>query len=275
MNQHPSYFGVLLTFARNSLVRDMSFRGNFIVQCVAAVIWTCMSLAFYLLIFEFTDELGKDTGWHKYQFFVFFATTMIVNSLTNTFFMINTEEFSEMIRTGRLDFVLLKPINTQFVVSLQRVHWSALANGTLGLTLLGWAMIHLDYIPALPQIILYPIYIICGVAIMYSLLISLAATSIWMGRNQSMANFFFYLTTFSRYPMEIYRGPIGNPLRILFTFILPVLIAINVPARMMAKPLSASAWWLSLFAIAATAASLILSRQIFLFALKDYRSASS
>ena len=56
---------------------------------------------------------------------------------------------------------------------------------------------------------LYPLYILCGVAILYSLMIALAATSVWLGRNQTLYDFWFYITNFSRYPMEIYDGPIG------------------------------------------------------------------
>ena len=49
---------------------------------------------------------------------------------------------------------------------------------------------------------LYLFYILCGVAILYSLMISLASTSIWLGRNESLYDFWFYITNFSRYPMR-------------------------------------------------------------------------
>ena len=75
-------------------------------------------------------------------------------------------------------------------------------------------------------------------AILYSLMIALAATSVWLGRNQSLYDFWFYITNFSRYPMEIYDGPVGTPLRWSFTFVVPVLVVVNVPARLMAKPLT-------------------------------------
>ena len=53
---------------------------------------------------------------------------------------------------------------------------------------------------------LYPFYILCGVALLYSLMIALAATTVWLGRNQTIYEFWFYITNFSRYPLEIYRG---------------------------------------------------------------------
>jgi ABC-2 type transport system permease protein len=124
-------------------------------------------------------------------------------------------------------------------------------------------------------VLLYIPYVVCGVAIMYSLMISLAATSIWLGRNQSLYNFWFYITNFSRYPMEIYHGDFGTPLRLLFTYLVPVLVVVNVPARLLAKPLAAQSWPLAAFAILATAFSLVASRKIFKAALRSYRSASS
>ena len=44
-------------------------------------------------------------------------------------------------------------------------------------------------------------------------MIVLAATSIWLGRNQSLYDFWFYITNFSRYPMEIYERPVGGWIR--------------------------------------------------------------
>ena len=72
--------------------------------------------------------------------------------------------------------------------------------------------------------------------------------------------------------MEIYQS--FYPLQWFFTFIIPVLIVVNVPARMMALPLQ-SDWLLPTFAVVAALGSLIASRFIFTLALGSYRSASS
>ena len=122
------------------------------------------------------------------------------------------------------------------------------------------------------------IFIGCGVAIMYSLMICLSATSIWLGRNQTLYNFWFYITNFSRYPMEIYNRGWGRPLFGFFTFVVPVLVVVNVPARMLAKPLDPRAdweWMLVGWAVVATVLSVVASRWVFKKALGSYRSASS
>jgi ABC-2 type transport system permease protein len=275
MTPHPAYHRVFATFARNSLVRDMTFRTNFIIESISSLSWMFMNLGFYLLIFQYTRMIGAGTGWGKYEFFVFLSTTLFINSLVQAFFMPNAEEFSEQVRTGGLDFALLKPIDTQFLISLTKVDWSSLSNFIFAIVLLSYSLAHLDYAPGVLQVFLYPVYVLCGVAILYSLMIALASTSIWLGRNQNLYDFWFYITNFSRYPMEIYRGPIGNPLRQLFTFLIPVLVVVNVPARLLALPFESENWWLALFTLAATAGSLLASRWLFLRALASYRSASS
>ena len=190
-----------------------------------------------MLIFRYTSMIGEDGGWGKYQFFMFFATGLLVNSLVMTLFMTNLDELSDLIRTGALDFALLKPIDAQFLISLRRIDWSSLANFAFGLALLLYALARSDCRPGPAAMVLYPFYVLCGVAVYYSFMIALAAASVWMGRNLTLLDFWFYITTFSRYPMEIYNGPLGTPLRWSFTFILPVLIVVNVPARLVARPL--------------------------------------
>jgi ABC-2 type transport system permease protein len=269
----PPYLRILLTFARNSLIRDMTFRWNFVIQTVSSMVWMLMNLGFYLLIYQFTDHI---VGWGKYEFFVFIATTMIVNSLVQALFMPNVDEFSEMIRTGGLDFALLKPIDTQFLISLARTNWSAFGNLGVGLALLLYSVAHFEPgAVTLAGVLLYPIYVLFGVAILYAIMISLAATSIWLGRNQTLYDFWFYITNFSRYPMDIYDGKWGTPLRLAFTFVIPILVVINVPAGLMAKPFDDDYWFLAAFALAAAAASLWASRWVFRRALVAYRSASS
>ena len=99
-NPRPSYVRVFLTFVRNSLVRDMTFRWNFLLETVASLSWVLMNLGFYLLVFRYTPQLVREGGWGQHQFFVFLATTMFVNTLVEALFMPNAEEFSELIHTG-------------------------------------------------------------------------------------------------------------------------------------------------------------------------------
>ncbi len=284
---HATYLKVFLTFARNSLVRDLSFRTNFLLQCITSISWTLMNWAFFKIIFLQASSIGKGTGWNESEFFIFLGTVWIINSVVQTFFMPNAEEFSELIRTGNLDFALLKPIDTQFLISFPRLNWPSLSNFVVGILIVAVYAANLMRHSENPLVIApwtvlaYVVFIACGIVIMYSLMISLASTSVWLGRNQNLYMIWFYLTNFYRYPMEIYqRGMIGWGLWGFFTFVIPILVVANVPARTLAQPLRAEGgvWWekwLIVLLIAAAGLSLLVSRVVFRWALGSYRSASS
>ncbi|MFT7632537.1 MAG: ABC-2 type transport system permease protein, partial [Mariniblastus sp.] len=193
----------------------------------------------------------------------------------------------EMIRTGNLDFALLKPIDTQFLISFPRIDWAQLPNGILGVVLVIYSVRNLMidpnkdlYFSPLTSIPAFVFFILCGAVVMYSVMICLASTSIWFGRNQNLYNFWFYITNFYRYPMEIYqRNGIGMALWGTFTFVIPILVVSNIPARILAQPLGTPwknwEWGLATYAIFGSIWSLLASRWVFKRALKSYRSASS
>ncbi len=244
----PNYWLVFLTFARNSLVRNLLFRTNFVIETISSVSWAMMNVGFYWLIFQHAPSIGLNTGWEKYEF-LFFLVRPAHQLDGADFLYAHAEEFSELIRTGGLDFALLKPIDTQFLISFRKMDWSSLVNVGVACVLLGISLSHLSQRQTHPWHIepivwlLYPFYILCGVLILYSLMTCLAATSIWLGRNQTLYDFWFYITNFSRYPMEIYQQGWGMPLWFGFTFIIPVLVVVNIPARLLAQPLTPRDWW--------------------------------
>ena len=266
------YFSIWCTCLRNGLIRDMMFRGNFLIECVTSAAWITINLCFYVLIFQYTRDIA---GWEKHQYFVFLATGMFVNGLMQAFIMPGIEEFSELIRRGNLDFVLMKPIDTQFIVSLHRVKWSSLTTVILGGGLLVYGLWQMGHVPTAWSVAFYPLYVVCGVIILYCVMIVLASTSVWMGRNQSLGDFWFYVTVFSRYPLEIYDGRLGQPIRVGFSFVIPILLAVNIPARLVARPMKDGEWILVVYTLVATTSSLAMCRWVFGWALRGYRSASS
>ncbi len=195
--------------------------------------WALMNWGLFKIIYQHTGEIGRGSGWHEHEFFVFLGTVWIINSLIQTLFMANAEEFSELIRTGNLDFALLKPIDTQFLISFPRLNFAQIPNGLLGLFLVIWSLGQLSSDPqrAIPidisigNILAFGFFVGCGAVVMYSVMIILASTSIWLGRNQNLYTFWFYITNFYRYPMEIYqRTGIGMALWGTFTFVIPILV---------------------------------------------------
>lgn len=276
MSARPQYFRVWMTFFRNALVREMTFRSNFLITIVTRGFWFAAQLTLFEIIYRTVPVIND---WTRYEYFAFMATGMLINAIVETFFMPSCANFSELIRTGNLDFALLKPIDTQFLISFEKMNLAMLNQILLAGGLLGYSLYQLGNPVSLLQAGLYLVYLGVGVVFFYSLMISLAATSIWFGRNQGLYDFWFYITVFARYPRSIYDGTDpnrvepGEVLQFGFTYILPILLAVTIPAQVLVKTLES--WELPLVAATSALAGLAVSRAIFQWSLRKYRSASS
>src|SRR5262249_40507249 len=154
----------------------------------------------------------------------------------------------------------------------EKLDLGALCHLLLPLTLLGYALQKLDLPIEWTHVVMYVVLVGLGVAFFYSLMIMLASTSIWLGRNQGLYEFWFYITVFARYPRNIYGGSVaGDLLRIGFSYVLPILLVVTVPAQVVVGKVLEPSWIVWVSAMSALA-GLFLSRRIFYLALKSYRS---
>lgn len=275
-NHQANYGRVWMTFMRNALVREMTFRGNFLINLVTRAFWFAAQITLFEIIYRNVDSIND---WSRYQYFAFMATGMLINAIIEGFFMPNCANFSELIRTGNLDFALLKPIDTQFLVSCEKIELAMINQIALSCGLLGYSLYQIGEPISVMQAAAFLVYVLVGVAFFYSLMISLASTSIWLGRNQGLYDFWFYVTVFARYPRSIYRGvdsnriEAGDVLQTAFTYVLPILLVVTVPAQVITNSLDS--WVFPFVALVSSLAGLVVSRFVFLTSLKSYRSASS
>ncbi len=275
MEFRPHYFRVWRTFFRNSLVREMTFRGNFLITVLTRGFWFTAQIVLFEIIYGYRDHI---LDWEREHYFAFMATGMLINSIVEAFFMPNCANFSELIRTGDLDFALLKPIDTQFLISFEKVNLAMLFQLLFAGSLLAYSIWKLEIVLTPGRVAMYLLLIGVGIAFFYSLMITLASSSVWFGRNQGLYDFWFYITVFARYPQNIYHRPgVGEVLLYIFTFILPILLVVTVPARVLlgTETVLEPSWQVAFVAPVMTLLLLGLSRRIFLWSLKHYRSASS
>lgn len=269
----PRYFRVWRTFFRNSLVRELTFRGNFLIELLTRAFWFTAQLVLFGIIYGQVDSIQD---WTKHEYFAFMATGMLINALVEAFFMPNCAEFSELIRTGDLDFALLKPIDTQFLISFQRIDLSDLGQILMAGVLLWHSVSHAGIAVTPGRAVMYVLLLLVGVAFFYALMIALASSTVWLGRNQGLYDFWFYITVFARYPQGIYRqSRMGEIVWFGFSFVLPILLVVTVPSRVLLSKSLDPNWWVALICPALTLALLWCSRRIFVWSLENYRSASS
>jgi ABC-2 type transport system permease protein len=271
------YLRLLGSLGRYTLARELAFRGNFLVKVSVEVLWLSILLAFYATIFGTTSTIA---GWSRYEYLFFVGCFYALNGLTETLFMENCNEFAELVRTGDLDFLLLKPIDEQFIITCRRVDWATAPNVAMGGLLMAYSLYQMNW-PFNPLLLAaFVVLFGCGTAICYSFMVMLTALSVWMVRNQGLMEMWWLFSSLARYPKEIFGGPQAAgpnsywtvPLGLIFTFVVPILLVVNVPADVMVRSLES---WMIGFTLLATALLLWASRRFFQHALRSYRSASS
>ena len=263
------YFRLFGSLARFSLLSEMAFRGNYLLKVFVEVLWLALLLLFYNTIFGRTESVG---GWTKHEYLFFLGFYTALEGLIETFVMTNCSEFGELVRTGNLDLILLRPIDEQFLISFRHIEGGSGPNVVLGFGLMVWSLIAQDWSFDVLRLLSFVATFGCAAAMAYSFLLMLSSTAVWMVRNQSLYELWWLFTSLMRYPREIFSGSWAAPLGKVLTFVVPVLLITNVPARTMVKafePLMIG------YMLAMTVVLLWLSRRVFRRALMSYRSASS
>src|SRR5262249_6607313 len=176
-------------------------------------------------------------------------------------------------RSGDLDFFLLKPIDEQFLVTCRDMDWSTAPSVLVGTAIMGFGLAQMGWQFDFGQAALFLALFACGLGIAYSFMLLLTSTCVWFVRNPSLFEMWWLFTSLMRYPREIFSGRFASPLGWFFTFIVPILLVVNVPAQVMVKRVFDPG--MIAFMVGTTVLLLYLSRRSFRYALKRYRSASS
>jgi len=264
-----SYFRLLGAFGRFSLNREMAFRGNFLMKVLLEVVWLGILLLFFHTIYRNTSRIE---GWNEYQYLFFLGCYYALEGLIETLFLENCVEFGELVRTGNLDFFLLKPIDEQFLLSFRHIDWSTAPKILIGGALMGFGLWELGEPVTLARLGGFLVALASGIAMAYSFLLMLASTAIWMVRNQSLMELWWLFSSLMRYPRDIYEEPWAVLIQKVFTFLLPALLVVSVPAEAMVRILEpAIMGW----TVCAGFMMLLASRWVFRKAIRSYRSASS
>jgi ABC-2 type transport system permease protein len=261
------YIQIYSIMLRNSLIRSMSFKVNFLLWMVVEVLWFVGQIVFFSIIFANVDHIGD---WSKWEVVLLVGTHQIIAQIFQAFFFVNIANIPELVRTGKLDSVLVLPIDSQFAVSSKQFELDSIINAIVGAVIVILSLSNLHLVPSPVAVLLYFVALMFGVAVHYSIMLTLAAVSFWIVRAQGLVYGYFNFLNIARYPDVIFP----KLFRFIFGWIIPVVIIANIPARLLIKPLGQP---LLLVAHLAIASMIVfwLSRLFWRFALSHYSSASS
>lgn len=263
MTRYLKIYGALW---QNSVVREMGFKTNFLLWIFVELLWFALQLCFIAVIYQHTDRI---VDWTKWQVVLLMGVSHFVQQLFTATFLTNCVQISEHIRTGRMDFLLLLPINTRFLVSLRQVDLGAYVNAASAIAVIIYAGIQLQLSPTFAQIVSFLLMCLAGLLIHYALMFLLAVSSFWTVKAQGIVWGYYNLFNIARLPDSAFRGGF----KAVFTFVLPMLLVSNVPAKILINKLSSPLDMLLL--VVMSAALLLVSEAVWRFSLRHYTSASS
>jgi len=268
MRSLSRYLRLYAALARYGLLRELTFRSNFVVKIVVEIMWLGILLIFYETIFRQTSVVAE---WNEAQFLFFVGCYFTLGGIIEMLFIENCNQFADLVRTGDLDFYLLKPIDEQFLVTCRNLDWSTGANAVMGVGVMCFALWQLNWQFDIVKLALFALLFTSGLLMAYGFLVLLTSASVWFMRNQSLYEMWWLFTTLMRYPREIFRSW-AAPAAWFFSFVVPIMLVVNVPAQIMVKSIEPG---FVAYALAATVVVLFISRRFFQYALTRYRSASS
>ena len=259
------YFKVYTKFFHTSIASEFEYKTNILIDLITAIFSLLGSIFLLSIFFQNGAIVG---GWNFEQSLIIQGIYTILNGITNTWFSPNLTEIVKHIREGTLDFVLLKPIDSQFFISLKKVNPSGFLEIMLGFCLLLFCIKINQINLNLFFLILSLITIICSICILYSLWFFISTTTIWFVKTWNATEVLRSFLYIGRFPLNSF----SFSLRIFFSVFIPIAFITTIPSEVF---LGISQSWKILLELVVTAVFLISSRKFWLFALKFYSSASS
>src|SRR3954447_12565008 len=205
------YLRIYLALWKNSVTREMIFKSNFLLWIIVELLWFGLQLSLIGVLYLHTDNIGT---WTKWQVVMLVGASHFIQQIFQAFFLINCSNLSELVRTGKFDFLLLLPVNTRFVVSLRQVDLGAFVNALSSVAVMVYALVKLSFVPSVTQIVGFLILCLAGIIIHYSLMFLLASISFWTVKAQGIVWGYYNLFNIARMPDEAFQGFF----KIVFTF---------------------------------------------------------
>lgn len=257
------YLKVLRLFWSAAIAAEMEYRLNFLIATLSSLGNLAGSL-FGLFLFYRTGYTF--TGWSWEAALIVLGIFTLLQGFSATFLAPNLNKIVNHVQQGTLDFVLLKPIRSQFWLSTHTISPWGVPDLIFGAVIIGYAGKRLglsmaNYLPAI-------LPLLCGVIILYSLWFMLGATSIWFVKIYNATEVLRGLLEAGRYPMIAYPAAY----RFFFTFVVPVTFLTTVPAEVMLGRVQLP--WL-IGALVLAVALFWAASWFWRFALRFYTSASS
>lgn len=222
LNRIKHYLSVYQGFVVTRFIESLNFRLHFVLLILMDLLFYISALASIHIIYNHVETIGV---WNREQLLFFVSFMLGINQLTMTFVSDSYWRFPELIRSGDLDFILLKPIGAVFSVFFRYLRPGSLINMifTWSVIIYYGLQLHLSIISWM----ILPFLLILGFLLQNAIEMVICCSMFWMLEGSGVNFVRMELQQLARWPDFIYHKTVS---KILMT-ILPILLIGSAPVR--------------------------------------------
>ena len=252
-------------FLSQAVVRETHYRAHFVTTLLVGLVQLGLGIVPILLLFGFTQEMH---GWSRAEVITLVGAYQIITGLMAAFVAPNLNRMTAYITEGELDGVLLRPVSSQFYLTLRWINVAELSNVASGIVVLVIGLVQSGTSPDVGQILQALVLAACGVVLLASVWSAMSFLAFWLQSVNPIGAIYLNLVEAGRYPLVFFPAVV----RTFLTFAFPVAFATTFPVQALAGDLG---WGPVAGGIALSVVAVTLVRRLWRRGLRSYASASS
>lgn len=256
---------LLSAFFKVNVQMSLAYRADTVVNILLNLMWLGWELLSLNIIFNNTDTLG---GWGLGELIALLGVFRLVNTMMIALIWPNTEKFNQSIRDGSMDYTILQPVNSMFLITFSRITVWRIWDLVLAVVLILLGVNMAEEVTSAAQILTFILLSLSGMIVIYSLWIVLIALTFWFVKFDNNVTILQALMDSGRYPATVYPAW----LRIIVTFIIPIALATTIPLQALRGELNVTQVFVFL---GVSVASFVIASRVWKAGLKQYSGASS
>ena len=259
------YWRLLRAQVRASTLALLQYRFDFFVDGALEILWALTALVPLLVVYQTRESVA---GWSFGEALLVTGWFILLQGILEGAINPSLTSVVEHIRTGTLDFVLLKPADAQFLVSTARFQpWRA-TNILTAMVVFIYAFRLLGRPPSPAGLLVAVFLLFTSTLLLYSLWILTVSAAFYVVKIDNLSVLFSSIFDAARWPSTIFRGVLS----FVFTFVVPLALMTTYPALSMLGKLPGTTF---LQAFAGAVLFAVLARLVWLGSIGKYTSASS
>lgn len=259
------YLKLFFRFVEFSVGRSLEFRMDFFFRVFMDLVYYLMNIAFFQILFLHTGILG---GWDVHQTMIFIAGFCVIDAMYMTLFSNNLWWFPRFVNQGDLDYHLVRPVSSLFMLSVRDFATNSFINFLMTLGVLAWAVLTYPGDFGFGKVLLFLCFLILGLIVQYLLRMTFIIPVFWTHSSRGLDSFYYQMSHVVERPDRIFRGWV----RLFLSWVLPFAVIASIPAHLV---LEAFNWKVFLHLLAVIVIYAGVVGMFWRAGLRAYSSASS